>query len=188
MVRAEVAHALDQLGSRTPIRPLVKALDDEDATVRAAAVQALGKMEERTPTEVLVSALDDPEWLVREAAVLALGERIPIAALIKAAIHDKDETVREAAMTILQKIQPDRVPVTAQQMPSPSLLSTNGDTEQISYAQMQTTSLRARRKLLPYLIKIGLAALVVTGLILASLAIWYITHRSGKLRRNKDLA
>ncbi|HEU5368772.1 MAG TPA: HEAT repeat domain-containing protein, partial [Ktedonobacterales bacterium] len=98
-VRTTAALSLGRLKQRTPVEPLVMALNDADESVRAAAAWALGRLGQRTPVEPLAAALRDNAWPVREAAALALkalGRRAP-AALLLTAQMDEDRQVREAA-------------------------------------------------------------------------------------------
>lgn len=111
-VRAAAVLALGKQKGQVPPGPLVAALRDEDATVRASAASALAMLGEQAPLSPLISALYDSSWIVRESAVLALGEigelgtRVP-AALFLSARSDKDESVRQAAELVLQRLYPE---------------------------------------------------------------------------------
>ncbi|MFH0732356.1 MAG: HEAT repeat domain-containing protein [Candidatus Omnitrophota bacterium] len=88
---------------------LIYTLKNPSYTVRAAACEALGKIADQSAAEELLGMLVDEESLVREKAAYALisfdNKTIPgkVCELLK----DKDESVRVAAITLLnEKLDP----------------------------------------------------------------------------------
>ncbi|MBD3209855.1 hypothetical protein GF318_00555 [Candidatus Micrarchaeota archaeon] len=70
--REGAAMALGELGDERAVRPLVAALDDENAEVRISALEALGKIGDSSAVPELMQSLEDYDWRVRQKASLAL--------------------------------------------------------------------------------------------------------------------
>lgn len=107
-IRSAAVYALGNMGVQAPVEALLLALSDEHRMVRAAAVRALGKAKERLPLEHLIRALQDPAWEVREMVVLTLGELgtqvpDPLKFLVRTALQDTHEQVRDAARYVLEQ-------------------------------------------------------------------------------------
>jgi hypothetical protein len=99
MVRNYAAVNLGQTGGKKAIRPLAKALKDEEQSVRKAAKESL--------IQVLIKTLDDEDPHARVTAAKALGQigdKRSIRPLAKA-LKDEDQTVHTAAKEGLTKIQ-----------------------------------------------------------------------------------
>jgi HEAT repeat protein len=106
------ATALAKLGSDASgaVRALRDVCHDPRPTVRRAVIDALGNIDPLSTQDLLLGALKDPAWSVREAAVQALGKpgfprTEAILALLKMT-KDKDLDVREAAVDVLKRIDP----------------------------------------------------------------------------------
>ncbi len=115
-IRYSACYALGKMGSAavTAVPELQKKLKDKDPTVALAAAWALAKIDPQCPeaahaVPVLMRGLADPEPRVRLEAVIALRclgpaakEAVPL--LSEAALHDKDELVRDMAAQVLAAI------------------------------------------------------------------------------------
>ncbi|MHC4537267.1 MAG: HEAT repeat domain-containing protein, partial [Planctomycetota bacterium] len=91
LVRENAAVNLGQTGDKQAIKPLAKALKDQEQSIRKAAKESL--------IQVLIKALDDQDPRSRAMAAKALGQigdKRSINPLIKT-LKDKDQTVRTAA-------------------------------------------------------------------------------------------
>jgi len=107
-IRAAAAEALGEVGDRSAVEPLGKALaGDDDAGVREAAAEALGELGLPNAVPVLRAGLRDGDAEVREAVVDALAdiggpeaERV-----LRQALADSDEDVRDAAAAALAKMK-----------------------------------------------------------------------------------
>jgi hypothetical protein len=107
-IRAAAAEALGEVGDRSAVEPLGKALaGDDDAGVREAAAEALGELGLPNAVPVLRAGLRDGDADVREAVVDALAdiggpeaERV-----LRQALADSDEDVRDAAAAALAKMK-----------------------------------------------------------------------------------
>ena len=109
-IRAAAVQAVEKLGPRAALDPLLGVLQDEHRLVRAAAVHALGSLAEQTPeqqvpVEQVLLVLRDEAWEVREMAVLVLG-KLPLSLaepLLQEALQDSNICVREAARFALER-------------------------------------------------------------------------------------
>ncbi len=109
-IRAAAVQAVEKLGPRAALDPLLGVLQDEHRLVRAAAVHALGSLAEQTPeqqvpVEQVLLVLRDEAWEVREMAVLVLG-KLPLSLaepLLQVALQDSNSCVREAARFALKR-------------------------------------------------------------------------------------
>ena len=107
-IRAAAAEALGEVGDRSAVEPLGKALaGDDDSGVREAAAEALGELGSPNAVPVLRAGLRDGDAEVREAVVDALAdiggpeaERV-----LRQALADSDEDVRDAAAAALAKMK-----------------------------------------------------------------------------------
>jgi hypothetical protein len=97
--------------SRRASEALVRASNDQDASVRAAALRSLVvAAEPAISVPPLVSSLRDAEVIVRHAAAVALGQLGPLAqhalgALREAAANDQDASVRSAVTSAIQAVE-----------------------------------------------------------------------------------
>lgn len=99
MVRNYAAVNLGQTGDKQAIKPLAKALKDEDQDVRKAAKESL--------IQILIKTLDDEDPRARATAAKALGQigdKRAVKPLAKA-LKDEEQGVRSAAKEGLTKIQ-----------------------------------------------------------------------------------
>jgi HEAT repeat protein len=115
-VRYSACFALGKMGSAavTAAPELQKKLKDKDPTVALAAAWALAKIDPQCPeatqsVPVLIRGLTDPEPRVRLEAAIALrclgpAAKEAVPALNEAALHDKDELVRDMAAQALAAI------------------------------------------------------------------------------------
>jgi HEAT repeat protein len=97
----------ERLGKRA-IRPLIRALEDDNVEVRARAAEALGTLADPRVVEPLIEALAGPSELVRERAAKALGavgDARAVEPLIKA-LQDRDRYVKAAAAGALKRLDP----------------------------------------------------------------------------------
>ena len=110
-VRATAAKVLGEIGDKTAVPALIKALKDENADVCTAAAKALEKIG-KTAVPALIKALKDENPDVRTAAAEALGkigDKRAVPHLIKA-LKDKYFYVRTAAAkAIFMLIKDERV-------------------------------------------------------------------------------
>ena len=101
--RRQAAAALQVLGDRRAVGPLIAALTDDDKDVRAIAARALGALDDRHAVPPLLHALHDAHPDVRCAAAQALwrlGDRMAIHGLADA-LHDPEPLVRYFAACAL---------------------------------------------------------------------------------------
>ena len=99
LVRENAAKELGGTGDKQAIKPLAKALKDEEQSVRKAAKESL--------IQILIKILDDKDPHSRAMAAKALckiGGKRAIKFIAKA-LKDEDQTVRTAAKEGLTKIQ-----------------------------------------------------------------------------------
>jgi len=113
-VRKRAVRALGALGERTPIEPLLQALNDQSGRVRGVTVTVLSKVKvrERVPIEPLLQMLDNPYGGIRQAALALLarlGERTPVEPLLHA-LSDPSAAVRWAAAIALGRLG-ERAPI-----------------------------------------------------------------------------
>jgi hypothetical protein len=97
-----------RLGRRA-VRPLVRALGDDNAEVRGRAAEALGALGNDRGVEPLLEAMRDPSELVRERAAKALGalgDRRAVGPLVEA-LQDHDRYVKAAAGQALKQVAPE---------------------------------------------------------------------------------
>ena len=105
LVRGSAANALVEIGEPA-VRPLIKALRDEDVEVRWNAAAALGKIGDRRAVKPLIKALKDDDIIVRLFAAGALGDigdERAVESLIEE-LKDEGEDVRRNAAEALEKI------------------------------------------------------------------------------------
>ena len=110
LVRSEVARALGIIKGETVVKPLVRALeDDQRATVRRGAAWALGEVKGDATIAPLVTALKkDKQGVVRQESAIALGKikgQKVVAPLLDVLKNDKYETTRFEAAKALREIQ-----------------------------------------------------------------------------------
>ena len=105
---AKKALLLERFGGSTldirSVNPIIRALDDEDATVRLRAVQALGEIKNSEAVDPLIEVLGDEDWHVREMAAWALGEigdDRAVDPLSYLSVNDTDSDVRNEAKKAL---------------------------------------------------------------------------------------
>ncbi len=104
-VRRSAAEALGRLGDPRAVRPLGKALGDEEPDVRRTAAEALGKLADPRAVEPLVALLRDGAPDVASAAARALlkiGE--PAAGALLEVLVDRHGNLLEAAAGVLIRI------------------------------------------------------------------------------------
>jgi hypothetical protein len=105
LVRENAAVELGQTGDKQAIKPLAKALKDEDQTVRKAAKESL--------IQILITTLDDEDPHARATAAKALGQiggKRGVKPLVKA-LKDEDQAVSDASklglVLIKKKLGPE---------------------------------------------------------------------------------
>jgi bilin biosynthesis protein len=107
-VRYRAAIALGESDDPRAIRPLVKALEDEDGELRLAAVQALMNLESIRAAEALIDRLTDrnESSQTRQYAAMALGKIRTTRAIhsLRICTQDDDGHVADAAVKALEKI------------------------------------------------------------------------------------
>jgi HEAT repeat protein len=99
-VRANVAHALGQLGNENVGAVLLTLLSDTDSLVRIQAAESLGALRYTEGLDALANTLShDSDPLVRLHAVEALGslKDLRVVPLLVTALDDPDESVRAYA-------------------------------------------------------------------------------------------
>jgi HEAT repeat protein len=107
---AERVSTLSQLAVERPVEPgivqeiLQTALSDEDPNVRGQAVYAVGRRGGVEAAAVLQDALQDSALPVRLMAVDGLGTDEESIALLKQALADSDQAVRELAAMKLESL------------------------------------------------------------------------------------
>ncbi len=110
-VRSSAAWALETIGSRPSVTPLLAALAREpDVEARDALVHALGASKDLAAVDGLVGALADSVPQLRESAAHMLGmlgDERAVAALV-AATRDPDHEVRLTAVWALDALQQHR--------------------------------------------------------------------------------
>lgn len=95
-VRRQAVAALDALGDRRAVGPVIARLADGESAVRANAARALGKLGDAQAVEPLLAALRDPAPAVRAQAVEALwllGDPRAVAPVVMM-LRDPDQLVR----------------------------------------------------------------------------------------------
>lgn len=99
-VRGNAALALGLIGDARAVRPLIAALQETNPDVRRSAAIALGELKDPGNLELFIKMLDDQEPDIRRWAGAGIGQ-IGVAAalepLMRTALHDNDQTVREVA-------------------------------------------------------------------------------------------
>lgn len=106
-VRQKAAEALGEIKDTGAVKPLIKALDDEDIDVRVAAVEALGEIRDERAIGPLIQNFRNLYESVRVAAAEAL-EKIgePAVKPLVQALHDEEyPSVRGAMKEALKKLQ-----------------------------------------------------------------------------------
>jgi HEAT repeat protein len=73
-VRGRAAHELSRLSAAEAVQPIIRLLNDPEATVRCDAAIALGRLGDLRAGEPLIAALDDSEETVLSCAVRSLGQ------------------------------------------------------------------------------------------------------------------
>ena len=110
-VRAQAACAIETIGSRPSVMPLLAALAREpDEEVRDAVIHALGASKDPAAVEGLVRALADSVPQLRESAAHMLGmlsDERAVEPLI-AATRDPDHEVRLTAVWALDALEQSR--------------------------------------------------------------------------------
>jgi HEAT repeat protein len=97
---------LRDIDNLTAVNALIKALENEDASVRASAAYSLRKIDNPTAVNALIKALEDKNPSVRSSAASALGKisnPSPVDSLVQA-LKDKEASVRRSAASALGKI------------------------------------------------------------------------------------
>ena len=109
-VRVNAARALGQIGGARAVRPLTKALADNESSVRREATKALGQIGDPQAVEALAGALEDGDSWVRREAAEALGKIGDPRAVeaLAAALDDSDSQVRVWAASSLKQIGDQR--------------------------------------------------------------------------------
>lgn len=107
VVRRSAAVALGEVGDRSAVAALAKALSDGDAGVRREAAKALGCIKDGAATGGLIGALSDGDANVRFYAAYALGEIKDTKAAegLLRALRDPDWNVRNQAAWSLREIR-----------------------------------------------------------------------------------
>jgi HEAT repeat protein len=100
------AWVLGQVGDRSAVAPLSRAVTYPDPVVRARAAESLGRLGDAAAVEPLRGALSDVAPSVRANAATALGRLgFPEAAEpLRAALSDEDPNVRSAAAAALRRL------------------------------------------------------------------------------------
>ncbi|MGH8592680.1 MAG: HEAT repeat domain-containing protein [Gammaproteobacteria bacterium] len=99
------AQFLGQFGGEEAADLLGQMLNDRNIQVRTAAVEALGYSESANATEALTQAAQDPEPGVRIRAISTLAYYVQneeARAVVKQALSDGDETVRDEARSLME--------------------------------------------------------------------------------------
>src|SRR6266850_4290354 len=109
-VRMTAAWALGEIGEKTSITALTRALGDRAPEVQRTAAWALGEIGDKGAVRPLGAALGDPVLEVRLTAVWALGEIEDASAvpLLVTATKDRDPRVRQQAAWALGEIESPR--------------------------------------------------------------------------------
>ncbi len=103
-------HALSQLATDSPIDSgfvqeiLQQGLTDQDARVRAQAIYALSKQNCNNADLILQQALQDGDLSVRMMALDSLGSNTDEINLLKHALEDEEQAIRELAQVKLATI------------------------------------------------------------------------------------
>ena len=107
VVRMTAAWALGEIGEKTAIDALARALGDRAPEVRRTAAWALGELNDKRAVRPLSAALNDAVLEVRLEAVWALGEIEDASAvpLLATATKDRDPRVRQQAAWALGEIE-----------------------------------------------------------------------------------
>jgi len=108
-VAAAMIEALDMIGDRRAVDPLLVCLGNPDSPVRAYAAGALGTLGDSRALEPLLQALRDPS--VRKEATIALGElgdQRAIESLIGVLQTDEDADIRFCAVCALGALRDDQ--------------------------------------------------------------------------------
>jgi HEAT repeat protein len=111
-VRCKAGGILSQIGpgGETAVRPLVRALKDQDPHIRAVAITALGSLGPCGCPEVVPALIDRLETEDRQAAARALSrfgsQALPAVPALEKLLQDPDAGVRWNAARTLGKIGP----------------------------------------------------------------------------------
>jgi len=107
-----VAEALGKTGDERALKPLERALRDDDNHVRVAAIEALSLLGNTQSAPGLLACLKDKDHRVRAAAVEALGRmgdvRI-IDPISKSLLNDASWDVRKLSVEALGRVRDERV-------------------------------------------------------------------------------
>lgn len=111
-VRQAAISSLTSLG-HAAVEPLGVALQDPNVTVQESAASILVHIADHRVVDPLMTALLSPNWIVRMYAAQALG-RVTVPHAVNALImllQDPVQAVRDAAMTALQAMRDQAVPL-----------------------------------------------------------------------------
>ena len=102
-VHCSALEALGQIGGEKAFALIVKALEDEKASVRSKAVHALSEFEGEKAFALIIKALGDRERIVRYAAISTLGKfgGEKAFALLEKMLGNSDKYVRSTAVSAL---------------------------------------------------------------------------------------
>jgi len=105
--RSNACRVLGNIGDKSAVKPLVKAMKDEYADVRVYAAEALGKIKDPAAVQCLIKALDDRIGDVKAEAAKALGKIGNKKAIphLKKLLKDSDESVKKAAKWALDRLK-----------------------------------------------------------------------------------
>lgn len=104
-VRATAIQALVKLGD-VAVDPLMEKLDGASRHVQAGIIEVFGKLKAPQVLDVVIQQVNAKDALVRTAALIALsnwGDDERVVPLLKNALKDEDETVRETAEQALNQ-------------------------------------------------------------------------------------
>jgi HEAT repeat protein len=100
-VRGNAAFALGLIGDARALQPLIALQNDGYSCVSHAALKALGRLKNVNTLEWFVKRLNDPEPEIRRIAISGIrrsgSDSLVFEVLRQAALHDKDQGVREGA-------------------------------------------------------------------------------------------
>ncbi len=104
-VRSNCTIALVEIGEES-VKPLIKALKNDNWQVRWHAAEALGGIGDENAVDSLAKSLDDENPLVKKTAATSLGNigNVNAVKFLKKALNDDDVEVQDAVLAALDKI------------------------------------------------------------------------------------
>jgi len=104
-VRATAIQALAKMGD-SAVEPLLEKLDNPSQYVRSGIIEVFGRLQDPRTLDVVIQQLKSDEAMLRTAGIIALskwGDDEKIVPLLRNALKDIDETVRETAEQALNQ-------------------------------------------------------------------------------------